>query len=150
MHCSGTVGSLSLLILLAGCDQSQTAPKQARMLMSDDAPSSFVLTAKERSRLVPNINVDALQRFLQIAAASSEERAALLQMFSTQPGQNTSFQLVGATHVDPQLKSLLDEIWAPTWEAWGPDAIARSESKLPGREIAKARLAAKKPSSSKE
>lgn len=118
--------------------------------MPDDLTSDFVLTPEQRSRLVPNINVDSLQRFLQVAAENAEERNALLQFFSQVPGQNQSFQLVGPTNGDPFIKALLDEIWAPTWESWGLDAIAHSESRLPGRELARTNLTARKlPSSGK-
>lgn len=112
--------------------------------MPDDPTPDVVLTPEQRSRLVPNINIDALQRFLRVAAKSAEERNALLQFFSQVPGQNQSFQLIGPTNGDPSMKALLDEIWAPTWESWGLDAIAHSESRLPGREIARAKLMAKK------
>lgn len=117
--------------------------------MSDDLTPRFVLTPEQRSRLVPNINVESLQRFIQIAGKNAEERNALLQLFSQVPGQNQSFQMVGPV-TDPTLKALLDEIYAPTWEAWGADAIAHSESKLPGRELARAKLAARKLPSSRE
>jgi hypothetical protein len=119
-------------------------------LMSDDARSHFLLTAEQRSRLVPNINVDALQRFLEIAGKNAEERNVLLQLFSEHPGQNASFQLVGTVAANPQIKALLEEIWAPTWEAWGPDAVEHSDATLPGREIARAKLAGKKLPSSNE
>jgi hypothetical protein len=111
---------------------------------------SFVLTAEQRSRLIPNIDVDALQRFLRVAATDAEERNALLQLFSQQPGVNQWFQVIGTTSSDPSITALLDEIWAPTWEAWGLDAIEHSDAKLPGRELARANLAAKKLRSSGE
>ena len=117
--------------------------------MSDDATSHFLLTAEQRSRLVPNINVEALQRFRELAGTNAEERTAFLQLFSQHRGQNASFQLVGAVAANPQIKALLDEIWAPTWEAWGPEAIEHSDATLPGREIARAKLAGNRlPSSS--
>jgi hypothetical protein len=111
--------------------------------MSD--PTHFVLTAEQRSRLIPNIDVDALQRFLQIAAQTDEGRLGLLQMFSQ--GRNQGFEIIGTVGEptgNSALKALLDEIYAPTWEAMGVDEIARSDSPLPGRELAKARLLAKK------
>ncbi|MEO7085331.1 MAG: hypothetical protein ABI442_13650 [Gemmatimonadaceae bacterium] len=103
-----------------------------------------MLTPEQRSRLVPNIDVEALQRFLESASTNPEERNFLLQLFTQQPGQNTSFQPIGPPGADPSIIALLGEVWAPTWEAWGADAIEHSDSRLPGREIARARLAAKK------
>ena len=117
--------------------------------MSDDLTPHFAITPEQRSRLVPNINVDSLQRFVQIAGNNTEERNALIQLFTQGPGQNQSFQMIGPVS-DPTLEGLLDEIYAPTWEAWGADAIANSESPLPGRELARATLMARKPPPSKD
>lgn len=117
--------------------------------MPDDHAQRFVLTPDQRSRLVPNINVDALERFLRIAGETAEDRLALMQFFTQTPGQNQSFHIVGPVN-NPTLQALLDEIYAPTWEAWGADAIAHSESRLPGRELARSRVRARKQSSSEE
>lgn len=150
MHHRLTAVSLSLLILFTACDQSQaTAVQPSTDDMPADHTQRFVLTPAQRSRLVPNINVDSLERFLQIAGETAEGRLALMQFFTQTPGQNQSFQLVGPVN-DPTLKALLDEIYAPTWEAWGADAIAHSESRLPGRELARARVRARKHSSSEQ
>jgi len=115
--------------------------------MSDDSTPHFAITPEQRSRLVPNINVDSLERFLQIAGKSAQERDALMQFFMQTPGHN--FYLMGPVS-DPTLRELLDEIYAPTWEAWGADAIANSESPLPGRELARAKLMARKLPPSKD
>jgi hypothetical protein len=142
-HRAWAVG-LSLLVLMSACDQSRTTAVQARSIRMSD-PTHFVLTAEQRSRLIPNIDVDALQRFLQIAAQTDEGRLGLLQMFSQ--GRNQGFEIIGTVGEptgNSALKALLDEIYAPTWEAMGVDEIARSDSPLPGRELAKARLLAKK------
>lgn len=117
--------------------------------MPADHTLRFVLTPDQRSRLVPNINVDALERFLRIAGETAEDRLALMQFFTQTPGQNQSFHIVGPVN-NPTLQALLDEIYAPTWEAWGADAIAHSESRLPGRELARSRVRARKQSSSEE
>ncbi|MEO8620545.1 MAG: hypothetical protein ABI625_05730 [bacterium] len=141
--------ALSLLIIIVAYDQSQTTHGQASKQMSDDPAKPFALTPEQRSRLAPNINADSLERFLQIAGKNAEERNTLLQLFSQAQGRNQSFHIVGPVS-DPTLKALLDEIYAPTWEAWGADAIANSESRLPGRELARAKLVAKKLPPSKD
>jgi hypothetical protein len=150
MHYRLAVASLSLLILYTACDQSRaTAVQPSTKEMSDSHAQRFVLTPDQRSRLIPNINVDSLEHFLEIAGETAEDRLALMQFFMRSPGQNLSFELVGPVN-DPTLQALLDQIYAPTWEAWGADAIAHSESRLPGREIARARIGAREHSSSKE
>lgn len=97
------------------------------------------LSAAQRSKLIPDIDVDALERFLQHVAITGEDRDALLKVFM-QSKPNTSFQLLGTADADPTIKALLDEVWAPTWIKLGPDAIANSDSRLPGRELARAKL----------
>jgi hypothetical protein len=45
------------------------------------------------------------------------------------------------------MNALLAEVWAPTWEAMGPEAIEKDDyNKLPGREIARVRLGLNKKS----
>jgi hypothetical protein len=97
------------------------------------------LSAAQRAKLVPDIDVDALERFLQHVATTSEDRDALLRTF-TQGKPNRSVQLLGTADDDPTIRALLDEVWAPTWIKLGPDAIAHSDSRLPGRELARAKL----------
>jgi hypothetical protein len=111
--------------------------------MTADETQRFVVTPEQRSRLVPNIDIDALEQFLWIAGKTDDERNAFLQIFTQRPGHNTSFQVIGTTASNPTLEALLARIYAPTWEASGADAIAHSESQLPGREVARAKLKAK-------
>jgi hypothetical protein len=143
-------GSLSLLVLLTACEHSQITPIQASEQMSADPSPHFALTPEQRARLVPNINVDSLERFLQLAASDVEERNTLAQLFMQAAGTNKAFHIVGPAVSDPKLKALLDEIYAPTWEAWGAEAIANSDSRLPGRELARAKLMARSLQSSKD
>ena len=76
-----------------------------------------------------------------------EGRGHLLSMFTqTEPGSNQQFQLTRIVGGNSTMNALLAEIWAPTWEAWGLDAIENAESSLPGRELARASLSVgKKP-----
>jgi hypothetical protein len=107
--------------------------------MSSEESSPLRLTAEQRSKLVPDIDVEALERFLAYVAKTDDNREAFLRMFMQRPNQ--SFQIIGAaTGGDATIKALLDEIWAPTWIEMGPDAIEHSDSPLPGRELARARL----------
>lgn len=96
--------------------------------MTADETQRFVLTREQRSRPVPNIDIDALERFLWIAGKTDDERSALLQFFIQRPGHNTSFQVIGTTVSNPTLEALLARIYAPMREACGGDATANSES----------------------
>ncbi len=109
-------------------------------MSSDDKPI-VRLTEQQRSTLVPNIDVDALERFLDYVAKTDENREAMLWWFVHRGNQST--EIIGAaTGGDSTIKTLLDEIYAPTWISMGRDAIEHSDHPLPGRELARARLAA--------
>jgi hypothetical protein len=117
--------------------------------MTEDAdPQVERLTENERADLISHIDVDALERLLHYFA--SDERDQMLRVFSTPtPGQ--SFQMIKVIGGEPErnaaMNALLAEVWAPTWEAMGPEAIEKDDyNKLPGREIARARLGLNKKS----
>ena len=96
--------------------------------------TTFRLRPEQRARLISDINVDALEKLLQ--HVPPEGRGHLLSMFTqTEPGSNQQFQLTRIVGGDSTMNALLAEIWAPTWEAWGLEAIENAESSLPGREL---------------
>jgi hypothetical protein len=132
-------------IVLAACERSQLLPVQpSHPMATRSTDAAFRLTAEQRAKLIPNIDVDALERLLQ--RTSSAERTFLLHMF-TQPEPGESYRIMGNHGGDATTNALLDEIWAPTWVALGAEAIENSDSKLPGRELARARLGLKRKSS---
>ena len=73
---------------------------------SDDRAEHFTLTPEQRSRLVPNIDVDALERFLQLAGETAEERDSIFELFVQATGQNHSFRVIGAVN-NPVFDALL-------------------------------------------
>jgi len=112
-------------------------------MASNKPDPTFRLAAEQRANLIPNINVEALEQLLRYVPP--EARGHLLDLFTqAQHGQNQQFQLTRIVGGDSTMNALLAEIWAPTWEAWGLDAIETAESPLPGRELARARLSVRK------
>jgi hypothetical protein len=106
---------------------------------------TFHLTPDQRATLIPHIDVDALERLLQYLAP--EEHALVLWAFTRQRNQSFKMLRVSGDGEDSAMKNaLLEEIWAPTWEYLGMEAIERSEQEdtgeypLPGRTIARMRL----------
>jgi hypothetical protein len=116
--------------------------------MSTHEPDLTVcLTVAQRAMLIDGIDHDALERLLQTLPA--DLRSAVLTAFTkAEPGERGNAQIVAMIGVDD---TLLADVWAPTWEAMGAEAIDRTaphEFELPGREIARERLRrAAKPSS---
>ena len=105
------------------------------------------LTGEQRAKLIDGIDHDALERFLQTLPA--DLRSTVLTAFTkAEPGKKGNAQIVAMIGFDD---TLLADVWAPTWEAMGAEAIDRTvpyEFELPGREIARERLRrAAKPSS---
>jgi hypothetical protein len=101
--------------------------------------STFRLSADQRAKLVPKIDADAVEKLLQYT--EPEGRDHMLMMFTRpEPGTNQSFQVIGTIDGDSMMNDLLDQIYAPTWIAWGADEILHSDSRLPGRELARTRL----------
>jgi hypothetical protein len=101
---------------------------------------SYRLAQPERAQLLPDVDVQAVEEFLQYTAP--HDRATVLSMFSRpEPGQSWHAQIVAPATEDPLAKELLERIWAPTWEALGPEQVETADLGLPGRELARKRLA---------
>jgi len=102
---------------------------------------SFRLSPSQRQNAITGIDVDALERLAQ--RLPPESREMFLRSFvKPKPGELAVPPIVGMTTSDPELKQLMEEVWAPTWVARGLTAIEKSPDSLPGREVARARLKA--------
>lgn len=107
-----------------------------------EAPDpAFRLTAEQRESIQPGLDLDALERLL--AALHPARRAGTLSSFQRPPPEVIGGGLV--RFQDPVLHALLDEVWAPRWEGvpdeWLDDP---GMQRFPGREIARARRAARR------
>jgi hypothetical protein len=142
-------------IVLAGASQAceriqPVVPQVGRSMMIRQRDPNYRLAPNLRAQLVRDIDGDAVEELLQYTAP--QDRPTVLSMFSRpEPGQSWRAQIVAPGSDDPIVKDLLERIWAPTWEALGPEQIETADLALPGRELARKRLALrKKPSSSKQ
>jgi hypothetical protein len=141
---------LTGLLLVVGCDHpgkdvTVSAPQSfALRLPTPDA--TYKLTPAERASIRPGFDVDALERML--AAVDPQARPIILGSFQfPKPGEPARHMYkVG----DPALTPLLDEVWAPMWDHFAPDAIEREDFPYPGRELARERRAAARAKESKQ
>jgi hypothetical protein len=104
-----------------------------------EAPDrNFRLTQRERERIVPGYDADALERLL--AAVEAAVRPFLLSRFIVPEDGSGRMPGVMVLMGDPKLQPLLDEVWAPMWELY-PDMLDTETKDYPGREIARERRA---------
>jgi hypothetical protein len=111
-------------------------PENASARLESPDPG-FRLTAEQRASVAPGFDMDALERLL--AAVHPELRMPILSDFQPQP---PDVFLGPMKFEDPVLQALLNEVWAPRWDAVPDDRLDDPEmSRYPGHRIAKARRA---------
>lgn len=109
-----------------------------------DVPdAAFRLTAQERASVEPGFDADALERLL--ASLLPVLRAEVLSDFQTTRYAPDDIGGGLIKFEDPVLQALLDEVWAPRWDGV-PDEWLNDPGmqRFPGREIARARRAARR------
>ena len=141
--------------LALGCasqvPDAPTSPPAAGTLMTGEDPTNAAsashLEPATRSRLQPYFDVDALDRL--IASMHPQERAFLVQNLSApdhsglHPGSSGSHLQLPIRFSDPAQQALLEQVWAPYWEQLPAEALDSAEYLFPGRELARARRAAR-------
>jgi hypothetical protein len=111
-------------------------PGQMSIIRLEVPDASFRLSQAERQRIRTGFDVDALERL--VANVRPELRHHILESFTIQPADfltTNSLIKIG----DPFLQALLDEVWAPVWEQFPPDALDTETVDYPGRELASQR-----------
>lgn len=83
-----------------------TSPDAVPLRLEAPDPA-FRLTATDRAAVAPTFDADALERLLR--QVRPEERGEILSYF--QVGKGARGHLVEI--FDPQLQSILEEVWAP-------------------------------------
>lgn len=114
-------------------------------LRAPQVDAHLKLTETEREKIIRGYDPDALERLL--ARVTPKRRGEILAYFQVPGSEDRTHsrgQLIGMN--DPELQSLLDEVWAPMWDEVGAtDAdIAADVFQFPGREVALRRRAARK------
>jgi hypothetical protein len=132
-----------VVLCSSACEGRRPEPAEPPFQMTERLPDlNFRLSAEQRHRAISGIDVDALERLLQ-RLPSAERDVVLSSFLRATPGTRQAPRMIGiAGSTDPGIAALFEEVWAPTWEHWGPEAIEKEVSQfpLPGREIARQRL----------
>ena len=132
----------AMVVAFGACDQPRRAimaPQEPRSFRLPVPDPDFHLSASERARVRQGFDPDALERLL--ANLEPAVRPMILHSFQLpKPGEPAdNVMRMG----DPSLQPLLDEVWAPMWDLFPPDAIDKETKDFPGREIARQRRAAR-------
>jgi len=90
----------------------------------------FRLMEAERQRLRRRFDHDALERLL--AHVSPEHREGILECFRIEGNEVRELWYIG----DPELQSILDEVWAPLWMGRTVEEIEADETERPGKRLA--------------
>jgi len=141
----------AMLLIAAGCEPPNhgitmsSPPKPLRALTP---ATGFRLDRDERARIAPGYDIAALERLL--AHVTAERRIEILRYFQFPEDRSVSLGLLMKIK-DPQLQSLLEEVWAPMWDHVGAtdEQLAENTYQYPGRTLAMERRAARKRESTK-
>lgn len=134
----------SAVLTVVGCEPPQQIamstpePHPLRLALAD---KSFRLSDADRAKLLPGFDVQALERLLGMIRP--DMRQEILKSFQQREQGQRLGHLMGFE--DPELQTVLEEVWAPMWDYVGAsDAqIEANDYGYPGREIAKQRRAAR-------
>lgn len=105
-------------------------------------PVSSLLTPEARRELGKQIDVDALDELLA-SMEPGERRETLAGMGVIQTGEETRDVSIPMYSSDPERQKLIERVWAPYWDHLPPEWLDRTDLPFPGREIARARRAAR-------
>lgn len=105
---------------------------------------SYRIDSDARSRLLPGVDADALERLLQYFPA--ESRGSHLDMFSIrEAAADVDGRIPDATVLDRisdrRMQQLLEEVWQPYWATRSDAELARARGGPPGLELARRRRA---------
>lgn len=129
-------------VVFAACD---TAPAMMTSQHEAHAPRPVRLPAEIRSRLESRFDVAAVEELLGMMAP--DEQHEFLESIGatvTPPeGGETKDVVVFIHFTDPARQALLDRMWAPFWDHLPPELLDEADLPYPGRELARARRAAK-------
>ena len=132
----------AMVVAAGACDlprRAIMAPQEPRSFRLPVPDPDYHLSASDRAQVRHGFDPDALERLL--ANVEPAVRPMILQSFQwPKPGEPAdNVMRLG----DPSLQPLLDEVWAPMWDLFPPDAIDTETKDFPGREIARQRRAAR-------
>jgi len=136
------LATLSAALMIAACERT---PATIMTQNPSHAPRPTCLSSEIRDRLGVRFDVAALEELLGTMPASEQQDLLnSLGASGTAPaGGETRDVSVPVRSTDPVRQALLDRVWAPFWETLPPEMLDRIDLPYPGRELAKARRAAR-------
>lgn len=125
-------------LTLSGCDALMTQNQPA------SRPKPLSLSSDVRRSLEQRFDVDALEEYLRgISPAEQEAFLAQIDRPNESAGSETVDISVPMRSTDPARQALLERVWAPFWDQLPLEALDRADLPFPGRELARARRAAR-------
>lgn len=139
LHAIATVATAAVL---AACDNT---PATTMSKHDFQTPRPVRLSREVRGRLEGRFDVTALEELLgTMAPKDQQELLDGLGASGTPPaGGETRDVSVMMRSTDPARQALLDRMWAPYWDHLPAELLDRTDLPYPGRELAKARRAAR-------
>jgi hypothetical protein len=109
------------------------------------APRPVHLSSEVRGRLEGRFDVTALEELLGTMAPEDQQELldGLGASGNPPPGGETRNVSVIMRSTDTARQALLDRMWAPYWDHLPAELLDRTDLPYPGRELAKARRAAR-------
>ena len=139
----------ALVVAASGCEpraQGITMDVTPKPLRLEVPTTDYRIDPVVRAKVFPGFDVDALDRLL--SRVTPARRSEILSYFLVpdNPQENKGKGLLMVIK-DPELQAVLEEVWAPMWDHVGAtdEEIAQNTYGYPGREIARARRAARVP-----
>jgi hypothetical protein len=137
-----TLFLLAVFVPITACEHATQAPRA----MAPAGPSlhaitldtTFHLSADERAAVLPYFDVHALERLLSMMPAS--QRARTLASFQVARTGEPHRMLVQTGN--PKMDAVLEEVWAPFWDGYSDEEMARHPREFPARQLGRLRRAA--------
>jgi hypothetical protein len=136
------IANVASAVFIAACDNT---PATTMSHYESPGPRLVRLSSVVRDRLEGRFDVTALEELLGTMAPNDQQELleGLGASDSPPEGGETRDVSVMMRSTDPARQALLDRMWAPYWDHLPPEMLNRTDLPYPGRELAKARRAAR-------
>ena len=136
------IATVTTAVFIAACDKS---PATTMSQHETQGPRPVRLPSQVRARLEGRFDLAALEELLGTMAPKDQQELleGLGASGSPPAGGETREVSVMMRSTDPARQALLDRMWAPYWDHLPAELLDRTDLPYPGRELAKARRAAR-------
>jgi hypothetical protein len=134
--------AFAAVIIIAACDRT---PATTMSENESQAPRPVRLSSDVRKRWEGRFDVTAVEELLaSMTPGDQHDFLVSIGATGTTPsGAETRDVTVLTRSTDPARQALIDRMWAPFWDHLPPELLDRTDLPYPGRELAKARRAAR-------